>query len=67
MKECSSNKVLIVKKDWPGGQQEQGHGVVLHDSVEGYQEPTTYRSGISQWDVPSPDSLLGSLYLTSLN
>ena len=43
MKECSSKKVLIVKfdqndpldsssqKNWPGGQQDQGHGVVLHD------------------------------------
>ena len=31
-----------------GGQQEQGHGVVLHDPGEGYQEPTTFRSGSSQ-------------------
>ena len=25
----------------PGGQQEQGHGVVQHDPVEVYQEPTS--------------------------
>ena len=24
---------------WPGGQQDQGHGEVLHDTGEGYQEP----------------------------
>ena len=45
-KECSSIKVVIVKKsqnvpldpssakDWPGGQWEHGHGVVLHDLGE---------------------------------
>ena len=31
----------------PDGQQDQGHGVVLHDPGEGYQEPTTLRSGSS--------------------
>ena len=31
-----------------GGQQEQRHGVVLCDPGEGYQEPTTFRSGSSQ-------------------
>ena len=31
-----------------GGQQEQGHGVVLHDPGEDYQEPTTFMSGSSQ-------------------
>ena len=28
------------KKYWPGGQWEQGHGLVLHDPGEGYHEPT---------------------------
>ena len=32
----------------PGGQQDQGHGVVLHDQKEGYQPPITFRSGSSQ-------------------
>ena len=32
----------------PGGQQEQGHGIFLHDPGEGYQEPTTFRSGSGQ-------------------
>ena len=57
MKECSSKEVLIVKKSWndplwlssqpnlPGGQQDQGHGLVLHDHREGYQQPITFRSG----------------------
>ena len=31
----------------PGGQQDQGHGVVLHDQEEGYQPPITFRSGNS--------------------
>ena len=49
MKECSGKKVLIVKvaqndpldsssqKNWPDGQQDQGHGVVLHVQEEVYQ------------------------------
>ena len=32
----------------PGGQHDQGHGVVLHDQGEGYQPPITCRSGSSQ-------------------
>ena len=32
-------------KKLPGGQQEQGHGVVLHDQGEGYQQTKTFRSG----------------------
>ena len=62
MKEWSRKKVLIVKSlrmipifhpakkndQVPGGQQEQGHGIFLHDPGEGYQEPTTFRSGSSQ-------------------
>ena len=51
MEECSREKVLIGKKSqddppnqsrWtggPGGQQDQGHGEVLHDQREGYQQP----------------------------
>ena len=35
-------------KDWPGGQQKQEHGLVLHDPGEDYQKPTTLRSGSSQ-------------------
>ena len=27
--------------------QEQGHGVVLHDQGEGYQQPKTFRIGSS--------------------
>ena len=60
MKECSREKVLKGKKSqydppypsrWsvgPGGQQDQGHGVVLHVQGEGYQPPITFRSGSSQ-------------------
>ncbi len=36
------------KKIEQQGQWEQEHGVVLHDPGEGYQEPTTFRSGSSQ-------------------
>ena len=36
------------QKNWPGGQRDQGHGVVLHVQEEGYQEPTTFRIGSSQ-------------------
>ena len=32
----------------PGGLQDQGHGVVLHDQEEGYQPPTIFISGSSQ-------------------
>ena len=57
MKECSSKKLLIVKKSCndplkpsrqkygPDGQQEQGDGVVLYDQGEGYQQPTTFVNG----------------------
>ena len=46
----SSNDPLYPSslKDSPGGQQEQGHGVVLHDQEEGYREPTNFRSESSQ-------------------
>ena len=47
MKECSSRKVLILRMSWddppnkanklPGGQQDQGHEVVLQDQGEGYR------------------------------
>ena len=49
MKECSDKKVQKVKvaqndpldsssqKNWPGGQREQGCGVVLHVQEEVYQ------------------------------
>ncbi len=51
MKEGSRGKVLKGKVsqndppylsswiDGPGGQQDQGHGVVLHDQGEEYQQP----------------------------
>ena len=29
-------------------QKDQGHGKVLHDQGEGYQQPLTFRSGIRQ-------------------
>ena len=32
----------------PGGQQDQEHGVVLHDQEEGHRPPITFRSGSSQ-------------------
>ena len=31
----------------PGGQQDQGHGIVLHDQGEEYQQPITSKSGSS--------------------
>ena len=39
----------------PGGQQNQGHGVVLHDQEEEHQKPITPRNGsikVSQGEVP---------------
>ena len=61
MKECSREKVLKRKKSqydpppypyrWsvgPGGQVDQGHGVVIHVHGEGYQQPLTSRILISQ-------------------
>ena len=60
MKECSRKKVLKGKKfqddppypsRWsggPGGQRDQGHGVVLHVQGEGYQPPITSRIWINQ-------------------
>ena len=39
----------------PGGQQDQGHGVVLHDQGEECQQPTTPRvesSKVLQGEVP---------------
>ena len=35
-------------KGGPSGQQDQGHGVVLHDQEEGYQQTITSRTKISQ-------------------
>ena len=32
----------------PAKKIDQGHGVVLHDPGESYQEPTTVRNGSSQ-------------------
>ena len=32
----------------PGGQQDQGHGLVLHVHGEGYQPPITSRTGSSR-------------------
>ena len=36
---------LSIDPIWPGIQQDQGHGVDLHDQVEDYQQPITYRIG----------------------
>ena len=59
MKECSGKKVLTVKgarndpldstipKNRPGGQQDQGHGVVLHVQEEVYQSTLTFRRRVA--------------------
>ena len=53
MKGCSGKKVLKVKvaqndpfdflsqNSWPGGQQDQGHGLALHVQEEIYQSTLT--------------------------
>ena len=58
MNECSGKKVLKVKvaqndpldspsqKNGPGGQQDQGRGVVLHVQEEVYQSTLTFRRRI---------------------
>ena len=43
---CSPLPIKTKKR--PGGQREQGHGVVLHDKGEGYQQPKAFRSESSQ-------------------
>ena len=53
------------QKKLPGGQQDQGHEVVLHDQGEGYQLPKTIRIGnskvtlgvkeVSQFQIPNWD------------
>ena len=53
---CSPLPIKTKKR--PGGQREQGHGVVLHDKGEGYQQSITFWMSHVQ---------LGSLYLTSMN
>ena len=65
----------LLAKDWPGGQEEQGHGLILRDDKnnyydslksvpgEGHKQPTTFRSGSSQ----GTDSKMESFYLTNLN
>ena len=47
MKECTGNKVFKGKKV-PGGQRDQGHGVVLHDQGEGNQ-PTILEVGVANY------------------
>ena len=34
-------------KNWPGGQQQQGHEVVLHDQGEVYHQPPCHDEYIS--------------------
>ena len=34
----------------PGGQQDQGHGVVLHDYGEVYQQPIFFKSRSSNYE-----------------
>ena len=63
MKECSGKKVLIVKvaqndpidsssqKSWPGGQRDQGCGVVLHVQEEVYQSTLTLRRRVAKYHV----------------
>ena len=31
------------QKNWPGGQRDQGHGIVLHVQEEVYQSTLTFR------------------------
>ena len=49
---CSKGKSLSMNPPThpvgPGGQQDQEHGVVLHNQEEGYQPPINFRSGSSQ-------------------
>ena len=59
MKECSGKEVLIIKvaqsdpldsssqKNLQGGQQDQGHGVVLHVQEEVYQSTLTFRRRVA--------------------
>ena len=66
MKECSGKKVLIVKvaqndpldsssqKNWPGGQRDQGRGVVLHVQEEVYQSTLTFRRRVARYLEWSP-------------
>ena len=61
MKECSGKKVLIVKvaqngpldspsqKNGPGGQQDQGHGVVLHVQEEVYQSTLAFTRRVARY------------------
>ena len=35
-------------KNRPGGQQDQGHGVVLHDQEEGYQSTLNFGRGVAK-------------------
>ena len=62
MKECSREKVQEGKKSeydppypsrssvGPGGQQDQGYGVVLHVQGEVYQQPIFLMSGSSIYE-----------------
>ena len=61
MKECSGKKVLKAKvaqndpldspsqKNWPGGQQDQGHEVVLHVQEEVYWWTLTFRRSVAKY------------------
>ncbi len=61
MKECSGKEVLIVKvaqndpldlpskKNGPGGQWDQGHGVVLHVQEEVYRSTLTFRRRVDRY------------------
>ena len=33
----------------PGEQRDQGHGVVLHDQGEIYQQPIFFMNGVLRW------------------
>ena len=61
MKECSGKKVQKAKvaqndpldspsqKNWPGGQQDQGHEVVLHVQEEVYWWTLTFRRSVAKY------------------
>ena len=43
----STNSMYVLPKKLPGGQQGQGHGIVLHDQGEDYQQPKSLGSWVN--------------------
>ena len=44
---CNNTLYPSSPKNWPGGQQQQGHEVVLHDQGEVYHQPPCHDEYIS--------------------